>query len=465
MTTPSSGSIRFSDINNELLRPSTSQINLGSGYARSLSGNLTGPNNLSSSMNQDRTWLFRTADGQSGGYGNAVFDSDGNCYQLNYFSSSTGSYIVKLSAGGKKVWEIQLQKAVSVSNIYVDSNRYVYLMTYDNLDVYNGTLLKINSDGSSILWQRKFGYGTGTYPTNIVVDGSSNVYVALRGFNTGSSPVTCLMKLDSSGNISWQRQVYDSTGTSRSNIDPGITLDSGGNVYMSGSLIKTGTGAHEYNFIAKYNSSGTVQTIWQLGYQCTYTAMSNDLLYVLHSYYGGGSYTIYLSKINPSTNNWDYFKTIYSGASLPTRYLSTNGTYLYFIIGSTVYRANCSDATCSYARTVTGSYSSLNNVLGLSSTDLMVNASIIGSPYGNNWLKVQNDGSKTGTFTNDLGTNYSVSYAAGTNYTIGTSQASTAMVSWGGTVLEQAGTFTISTPTTITITSTAPTWTTVKTNI
>jgi hypothetical protein len=102
------------------------------------------------------------------------------------------------------------------------------------------------SNPSSVSWASQLGSGVYT----MKADGSGNLYV---GTISNSSGYLILVKLDSSGSITWQRQVSVSAGSWAS-----LDLDSNGNIYVASQATYTYTGAIA---IYKWNSSGTLQ--WQ----------------------------------------------------------------------------------------------------------------------------------------------------------------------------------------------------------
>lgn len=123
-------------------------------------------------------------------------------------------------------------------------------------------ILKYNSDGS-IVWKRSIG-GVGIdYGFDISKDSSDNLYIC--GSTTHESTFTFktfglyngfIAKYNSSGTLQWQRGL-GSRGIEHAN---GIDTDSSGNVYVVGYNIPQESTKSKL-FLAKYNSSGTLQ--WQ----------------------------------------------------------------------------------------------------------------------------------------------------------------------------------------------------------
>ncbi|MCW3072918.1 MAG: hypothetical protein JWO44_2808 [Bacteroidetes bacterium] len=143
-----------------------------------------------------------------------------------------------------------------------------------NHDMY---LVKYTSSGS-LLWIRTAGGVLGDYAHAMTCDGTSAVYVAgeiegagdVISFPGSTTTLTAVgdndvfvAKYDLSGTLLWAR----SEGTYKSEKALGVTNDAAGNVYICGYFTDTamfggtsmpGGGYHDM-FIAKYNSSGTLQ--------------------------------------------------------------------------------------------------------------------------------------------------------------------------------------------------------------
>lgn len=115
------------------------------------------------------------------------------------------------------------------------------------------------SSSGSLVWQRIFGTGASfVQPTGIVLDSAGDLYVCAYA-NSGSADIAMLFKYNASGVLQWQRQL--SAGSSPNVCYAyDIAIDSSGNPHIIGTISNNDTGANSL-FIAKYNSSGTIQ--WQ----------------------------------------------------------------------------------------------------------------------------------------------------------------------------------------------------------
>lgn len=240
----------------------------------------------------------------------------------------------------------------------IDSSGNVYF----NSDFYNGGArygmqFKLDSSGA-VTWARQFG-GRDTSPRYCCVDSSGNQYLnILDWYNPGSGiyrQVT--MKIDSSGTLSWNRTIYRGS----ENVQPGegqsIAVDSSGNVYVVGRAKLSG-----YNsvFVAKYNSSGTLQ--WAREIYSTTLALALEGISV------DPSGNVYAVGKDDTNNRILVFKYDSSGALQWQRYLAYSGASL-------ASRGTYADSSFVY-------------VCGFASS------AITGAVV----IKLLNDGSGTGTF-------------------------------------------------------------------
>ena len=198
----------------------------------------------------------------SNGRGVAVAPS-GNIYIVG--NISTFMLIAKYNSSGTLQWQRSLG---TVSNpeegwaIAIDPSENVYITGYADVagQANNVIIAKYNTSGT-IQWQKQLA-GVGTkneYGTSIAVDSDSNIYVsAYSNANAGGGNFDFLtFKLDSFGNMSWQRTLSGPYYLS-SDFGIGIALDSASNVYVTGFSDNNST----YDLVlAKYNTTGTLQ--WQ----------------------------------------------------------------------------------------------------------------------------------------------------------------------------------------------------------
>jgi hypothetical protein len=305
-------------------------------------------------------------------------DSSGNVYTTGVFSgtadfdpgasttnlTSAGSadiFISKLDSSGNYVWAKQLGGAGEdrATGISVDSSGNVYTIgTFNStvdFDPGAGTtnltsagsadifISKLDSSGNYI-WVKQLG-GTGEdRATGISVDSSGNVYTTgtfnrTADFDPGAGTVNLtsaglqdifISKLDSGGNYIWAKKLG---GTSNDNAT-GISVDSSGNVYTTGTFIDrvdfdpgagtvnlTSAGGTTSSFISKLDSSGNYVSAQQFT-SGRVTAQkvvtdSSDNVYTTGTFIGtadfdpgagtanltsGGFQDIFISKLDSSGN-------------------------------------------------------------------------------------------------------------------------------------------------------------------
>jgi hypothetical protein len=138
----------------------------------------------------------------------------------------------------------------SANNIYIGGTAYGIPSS-----TYGTEIVKMNSSGA-IQWQKNMYSTQGVFPSRgaaFTIDSSDNVYFSASSYDnpyTGfASALT--VKLNSSGAVQWQRELRP---TSASVQNRAIAVDASGNVYSSFDV-------NSNALIAKYNSSGTLQ--WQ----------------------------------------------------------------------------------------------------------------------------------------------------------------------------------------------------------
>jgi hypothetical protein len=145
-----------------------------------------------------------------------------------------GTWTIQEPLGGQAfVWTMSWNKTVGSTNynaseryysVAVGSDASIYavgeIFTNDSTSNYNAVVSKFNSTGTH-LWSRALNTGTsGTSAKSVAVRGTT---VAVSSFN-GASSETVITKLDTSGNIKWQRQTD-------SGDDSSVAIDSNGDIY------------------------------------------------------------------------------------------------------------------------------------------------------------------------------------------------------------------------------------------
>lgn len=140
---------------------------------------------------------------------------------------------------------------------YVDSSNNLYVAGFSQSgSFYNdGNIAKYNSAGV-LQWQRSFQSNNSTRCYGITADSSGNVYVTGRGYRSDpefSFYYMFVAKLDSDGNTTWRRWLYDNENN---NTGRSVAVDSSGNVFAVGTV---SNGSKTPTVLVKYNSSGSLQ--------------------------------------------------------------------------------------------------------------------------------------------------------------------------------------------------------------
>lgn len=282
--------------------------------------------------------------------GHAVaMDGDGNSYVTGETTGQldpdrTGGiqndvFIVKYDKDGVQQWVKQM--GVETKHTYgwgvaadADGNSYVAGYTDANLVAGSGASIgsndlfvaKYNTSGTR-LWVKQLGIATkNTYVNGIAIDAQGNSYVTGytnvdldedgTGVLTGTYDLY-VVKYDTNGNRQWIQQ---RGAAGAENIGSSIAVDQDGNCYVTGKArgdihtLGTGLTGSTDVFIAKYNTSGTLQWVIQKGVSAKETygngiaVDSSGNSYVTGTTWGAlagagslvGSADVYIMKYNTS---------------------------------------------------------------------------------------------------------------------------------------------------------------------
>jgi hypothetical protein len=258
-------------------------------------------------------------------------ETTGNLGGINAgnYGDSQDAWVAKYDSSGTQQWIQQLGTTVSDHSrgITVDSagNLYITGETTGNLGGTNAGILqdawvaKYDSSGTQ-QWIQQFGTTGSDVSNGITVDSAGNLYITgYTGGNLGGTNAgvwdAWVAKYDSSGTQQWIQQF----GTTEMDVSSGITVDSAGNLYITGYTRGNlgGTNAGDFDaWVAKYDSSGTQQWIQQLGatgldYSRGITVDSAGNLYITGSTQGNlggtnaGSDDAWVAKYDSSgTQQW-----------------------------------------------------------------------------------------------------------------------------------------------------------------
>lgn len=182
--------------------------------------------------------------------------SDSSVYTVGIDANATRSRVIKHLTDGSLAWAKAWLPVVSAANELngVDSaGGAIYACGYvykGAADGNNGLLLKLDSSGN-IIWQRDWG-GSGSDVFNgVQVAANGDIYCAGTSVSFGSMGEQALVKFDAAGNMLWQ----EAWGTNGYDQALDLGLDSVGNVYVSGYIDPGSIGYYEAT-VAKFDSSG-----------------------------------------------------------------------------------------------------------------------------------------------------------------------------------------------------------------
>lgn len=445
----------------ELIKDPTAQISMNDSKVRTLSGIGSGTQIMPTDFwgkTALNYWISALYAGETitGGKisnfiaADSVVDSSNNLYVIGRIDASqySASYdsivLIKYDSNGNLIWQKELGYGNRVaSSISIDSSNNIYYTWYYNSSGFLLPILsKLNTDGQ-IQWTRRID-DTVNNTYNIlfdsVVSDSSGVYVS--GYTFGSSFTNeqiFIAKYNTNGVIQWQRRL----GSSSANLLPyHMAIDSFSNLYIS-SLTDNGGSTHQA-FIAKYNSSGTIQ--WQRRFSFSSVDViaqsiavdSSGNSYSLCSRNDGLSYNISILKLNSAGSI--VWQRLLSGDDLRLGYgitLNKSNTAVYITCGSLAgsFPPRGISYICKYNTNGVIQWQRKLGTDGVGDDSREVGRAIVtnssndilffGDLYdvvspGSNTLafittKMPEDGSLTGTYTLSIPYSYSVEYKTTTS--------------------------------------------------
>lgn len=209
-------------------------------------------------------------------------DGASNLYNLHYQPlGNSASVVTKLDKDGAFQWSTAIDfKGQTPRDLSSDDSGNIYVSGYaqeDNPDNrYDLFIAKLNSSGA-LQWSSRLGTQTSgslfysDYAYTISTDSSGNSYIS--GFEYLNRDVF-LAKYNSSGTIQWQRRVNGLDGQGFN-----TAIDSAGYIYLA-SLITAGT---KDVSISKWNSSGSLiwhKNITDIGFTKSLVVDGSDNIYI-----------------------------------------------------------------------------------------------------------------------------------------------------------------------------------------
>jgi len=199
------------------------------------------------------------------------------------FSNPLGDiWVLKLSTNGEVIWQKTYRESGSNLARYVLSISDGFVVAGETSSFGTGNadfwVLKLNSSGD-VIWQKTYGGSNNDRIYSIQKTPSDNGFIIAgetSSFGTGNTDFWVL-KLDSSGNVLWQKTYGGINDDIASSIQE--TLDGG--FIVAGETSSFGTGNADF-WLLKLNSSGDV--IWQK----TYGGSNNDRIHSIQTTSDGG---------------------------------------------------------------------------------------------------------------------------------------------------------------------------------
>jgi len=205
-----------------------------------------------------------------------VVDTQGNTYVTGNSKSNVTNYdilTIKYDTEGNLLWSARYNgpenRLDQACDIKVDGLGNVYVAGFSNVapDSYANDIVIIKYDSNGIeLWVSQYSGPAGPngydFPRALTLDSSGNVYI------TGTSRILygqacCTLKYDTNGNLIWDAIYEDPENDSEWNVGNGIALDLLGNVIVTGSSRERH--GEKFAFLTlKYNSAGAEQ--WAVRY-------------------------------------------------------------------------------------------------------------------------------------------------------------------------------------------------------
>ncbi|HAK78369.1 MAG TPA: hypothetical protein DCM71_16015 [Runella sp.] len=207
----------------------------------------------------------------------------GDIFVAKYNSSGTLQWVQKAGgSGGDFGYEIAVDGG---DNVYITGyfgGSATFGTTHLTSGEYDNIFVAKYSSSGTLQWVQKAGGASGDGASGIAADGSGNVYVTgnfLRTAAFGTTNLTStggtdifVAKYNSSGTLQWVQKA----GGVNNEVGQGVAIDGSGNVYVTGyfqgvatfgttSLTAAGSVGNNDIFVAKYNGSGTLQWVQKAG--------------------------------------------------------------------------------------------------------------------------------------------------------------------------------------------------------
>lgn len=147
----------------------------------------------------------------------------------------------------------------SSCGIAIDQQGYIYLCVSTNTGNTNKMAVSKYTSTLSLLWTFVYDGYPNSYPTSIAADSSGDVYIG--GYVSSESVSAVLLKIDSNGNILWQRLIYQDNESSTV-AGYSVAVDTEDNIYLCGFFSSSGV---DKVMLIKYDRYTTIQWTRAIG--------------------------------------------------------------------------------------------------------------------------------------------------------------------------------------------------------
>lgn len=287
-------------------------------------------------------------------------DSVGNRIVVGTSGSTLFGFVAKLDPDGALLWQRALSLGVTfgATCVAVDSSDAVYVVGSGRPSgtIQFAYVAKYNSSGV-LQWQRKLSAAFAVVPSNVVIDSSGNAYLLIRTSDTKATAL--LIKYSGGGAIQWQRNI--SHATNSLDAASGLALDASGNLYFAVQHTIT-LNSDTWGLVVKCGSTGSVSQVIARRID----AYSNYMYSVAvdasgNIYSAGATRTLsvvkpYVAKYNSSgTLQWmRYLSGDVNLQFLTAVELSSDGVHVYAQGLKYLFKFLASDGSLVWQRSLTG---------------------------------------------------------------------------------------------------------------
>lgn len=347
--------------------------------------------------------------------GTSLTNSSGsNIYAVGIGSGATNDILaIKMSGSGNVIWQQVLNGNNDAGlDAVLDSSENIYIAGYTNSGTAGGNdgyIVKLDTAGN-ILWQRAIGTSfNGERFVGISIDPSEgNVFTAMNGNNAAF-----MIRYASDGTLGFQRQVDVSADTAFDTVS------------VSGNSFIATQGANDI-FLTKVNNSGTTQNsrkLSQSGQTLVPVSLATDStgnIYINGYQSGGGNLVVIKCDTNCNVLTSVTFANVTGAGGIAVDssdniYVSGAGTNLFWY--TKLYNSNLQPV---WQQTISGTGFVANRMSVANNFLCMSGRANVGGSFQAITMKLSTNSTATGTYGNYTIAN--VSYTA-SNITVTTSAA------------------------------------------